>query len=84
MTLCWDPYGTAWPQSLSVPQPEQVLQCLEPSELLRGPRQAPRAPGHTQPCRGGEAKWGGRTPGAEQASGGAGQVRSNESSSDRA
>lgn len=52
----WDWYSTAWPQSPSVPHPGQVLQCLEPSEMLRGPRQAPCAPGHTQPCRGGEGK----------------------------
>lgn len=34
--LCWDPYGTAWLKSHSVPQPGQVPQYLEPNEQLWG------------------------------------------------
>lgn len=64
-----------------MPQPGQVLQCLEPSEQLRGPKKPPKILGHTQPCMGKEGKWCKRMSRAEQASGWARQVKSNESRS---
>lgn len=38
-------------------QPRQVLQCLEPSEQLRGPKKPPEPQGTLSSGRGGEGKW---------------------------